>query len=308
MDLLNTQNGIGPYYANTRDFVDALGKHMKIIAVCDSNNLNECMGYDKITLKSGETKVINDYYKTGTDFGLISDENNDWSSSTVGVIFGDGTPMLLNYNLKCPVSDPDSRNDNSTSCISGYYDINGTKSPNKRGEDILAFNGGWSKAFSPTPLTYNECMAVKDKLGIKECCPVEGTVASNGNRNYCSNQDYWAGAVKACGGVENMPTMKDLANLASQIYRVDNGDGEYSAVTIEPSKEYDGLLYNSNSSAAKAIGRTGARFGLFSNEEASSSSALNRIFYDSWTYLGSNHGHSRRYLSDLFAICSDKDN
>lgn len=302
MDLLNTQNGIGPYYENTRQFVEALGKHMKIVAICNKDELNKCMPYDKIIQRTGTAKNVNSY-KTGTDFGLISDDTNDYTSDTVGVIFGDGTPMLIQYNLKCPASDPDSRNDNSTACISGLYDINGSKGPNKRGEDVLAFNGGWGKVFTPTPLTYDQCMSVKDKLGIKACCPVNGT----STYDHCSNKDYWAGAVKTCGGVQNMPTMEQLAALTSQLYRIDNGDGTYSSITIEPYKRYarsdtlaanlangnwsassnwidtPGLIYNGSSGAAQAISCTSAGFDLWSGREGSASRAYRRYYTSTFT-------------------------
>ena len=41
-DLLNIDNGIGPYYSGdhpTLDFVKRLSEHMKIVTICDSTNL-----------------------------------------------------------------------------------------------------------------------------------------------------------------------------------------------------------------------------------------------------------------------------
>ena len=54
-------------------------------------------------------------------------------------------------------------------------------------------------------MTLEECnQAVSEgKLGITAC-------------SYSS--DYWAGAVKACGGVQNMPTQAQLEQLAAYIY------------------------------------------------------------------------------------------
>ncbi len=51
-----------------------------------------------------------------------------------------------------------------------------------------------------------ECDTSKEALGIN-ACPAEG------------QQDAWAGAVKACGTVNAMPTMDDLFELAGVVYR-----------------------------------------------------------------------------------------
>jgi len=115
--------------------------------------------------------------------------------------------MILNWNKNCPLVDPESRNETPFSCITGIYDINGNKGPNKRGEDILGINT-FSKAKVPTPLTYDQCMAEKDKLGIKACC----------SKSFCNDTDYWAGAVKECGGVWNLPTEEQILFLGQYIY------------------------------------------------------------------------------------------
>ena len=54
------------------------------------------------------------------------------------------------------------------------------------------------------PMSQAECEAKREELGIKYC-PY--------------NNDHLAGAIEACGGVENMPTMKDLLVLAKSLYK-----------------------------------------------------------------------------------------
>lgn len=56
--------------------------------------------------------------------------------------------------------------------------------------------------FKPKPITQSECEKIKDQYGITSC-PV--------------SNDYWAGAVKACGGIKNMPSEKDFHNIYNQI-------------------------------------------------------------------------------------------
>ena len=55
-----------------------------------------------------------------------------------------------------------------------------------------------------SPMSFDDCMARKDELGLKHCL---------------YDDDYLAGAVAACGGVDNMPTMKDLLVLAKSLYK-----------------------------------------------------------------------------------------
>lgn len=52
-------------------------------------------------------------------------------------------------------------------------------------------------------MSYEECKAEKDKLGIKYCF---------------MSDDQWAAAVKVCGGVKNLPTPNELLLLANDMY------------------------------------------------------------------------------------------
>ncbi|HIS35774.1 TPA: hypothetical protein IAC10_03990, partial [Candidatus Scatousia excrementigallinarum] len=75
----------------------------------------------------------------------------------------------------------------------------------------------WSCPFYPTKISRAECEAAvrEGKLGIKECY---------------YEDDYWAGAVKQCGGVQNLPTMADLAKIASLIYVGNPNVGAYQTI------------------------------------------------------------------------------
>lgn len=48
-----------------------------------------------------------------------------------------------------------------------------------------------------------ECEQLKDDLGIKECT---------------NDNDYWVGAIKACGGGDKLPSANQLAELAKYLY------------------------------------------------------------------------------------------
>ena len=260
---------IGPY-DSTADFVAVLKKHLKLAKVCDVNNLRDCWPYDTITLQDGKEYEITKL-QNGKQFQMKDSETANYSTPNVGIVTADGTPMILSYNTKCEPLDATvksltwSTEDNkpvtnaSTSCIAAVFEINGSKKPNKQNEDVALFNanglgsscaieldGGkcFTAAFTPTPLTKAECEAQKDDLGIKEC--------------YYDN-DYWAGAVKQCGGVGNMPTMADLGKIASAIYKGNPTVGAYNDVS--------NLTYESGT--ATSLGLPEPSFYLWSGEEYS---------------------------------------
>jgi hypothetical protein len=306
-DSMKSLGLIGPYYANTEEFVNELQKHLKIAKICTSDNLRGCWPYDKITLSSGKELDVSKI-TSGKSFKMNSDNNNDYSSPNVGIITADGTPMILSFNTKCEALDPAktyswSQSDNkpvsnaTAGCVAAIFEINGTSKPNKFTTDVIAFNanglgsacaieiGGkcFGTPFVPTPLTYEQCEAQKGDLGISQCCTT----------NRCNrNGDYWAGAVAQCGGVNNMPTASDLAAIASAIY-----DGNPSVGAKE--NNYS-LTYTSGT--ASSLGLPEPDFWLWSGEESSSTDAYYRRFYatySSWTDLDRSYGN----YSFLQALC-----
>ncbi len=291
---------IGPY-DSTADFVAVLKKHLKLAKVCDVNNLRDCWPYDTITLQDGKEYEITKL-QNGKQFQMKDSETANYSTPNVGIVTADGTPMILSYNTKCEPLDATvksltwSTEDNkpvtnaSTSCIAAVFEINGSKKPNKQNEDVALFNanglgsscaieldGGkcFTAAFTPTPLTKAECEAQKSELGIKEC--------------YYDN-DYWAGAVKQCGGVGNMPTMADLGKIASAIYKGNPTVGAYNDVS--------NLTYESGT--ATSLGLPEPSFYLWSGEEYSKYIAYSRHFYPTYTYYLYN---GTRGNSGTQAIC-----
>ena len=262
-DKMAVQSGlIG--YPDTMAFVQEMKKHMSIAKVCDNSHLSECWGTTEVDVGKDKPWEIS---KTKTAKNLKINSDN-WAD-TVGIVTADGTPMILSYDKNCSF-DPNnaglqynqsSGKSNSLVCLSGVFDWNGGAKPNKLGDDVLtlgsasglgsscAFEVGgtcYTAPFTPKPLTKAECEAQKDNLGIKAC-------------NYA--QDYWAGAVKQCGGVSKMPTRAQLAELASQMY-VGNP-------TIGAKEDKSRIQFDSNSSTAKALGLTPS-FSLWSGGEISS--------------------------------------
>ena len=280
-DKMAVQSGlIG--YPDTMAFVQEMKKHMSIAKVCDNSHLAECWGTTEVDVGKDKPWEIS---KTKTAKTLKIGEPDNWAD-TVGIVTADGTPMILSYDKNCNF-DPNnaglqynqsSGKSNSLVCLSGVFDWNGGARPNKLGDDVITLgmasglgsscafevNGTcYTAPFTPTPLTYAECEAQKDNLGIKACCTTSD----------CSNKDYWAGAVKQCGGVSKMPTRTQLAELASQLY-VGNPELYVHEMT------YLGYTtqYNTNSDVFKALGgiTSSIMFSLWSNREGISKYAFSR--------------------------------
>ena len=278
-DKMAVQSGlIG--YPDTMAFVQEMKKHMSIAKVCDNSHLSECWGTTEVDVGKDKPWEIS---KTKTAKTLKIGEPDNWAD-TVGIVTADGTPMILSYDKNCNF-DPNntglqynqsSGKSNSLACLSGVFDWNGGAKPNKLGDDVITLGmasglgnncaveiGGlcFTASFLPTPLTFAECEAEKSTLGIKECCST------------CDpDRDYWAGAVKQCGGVSKMPTMAQLGELASQLY-VGNP-------TIGAKEYKDNIQFDSNSPTAKSLGLTPSPyFYLWSGEESSYNSAYGRIFH-----------------------------
>ena len=281
-DKMAVQSGlIG--YPDTMAFVQEMKKHMSIAKVCDNSHLAECWGTTEVDVGKDKPWEI---AKTKTAKTLKIGEPDNWAD-TVGIVTADGTPMILSYDKNCNF-DPNntglqynqsSGKSNSLACLSGVFDWNGGAKPNKLGDDVITLgmasglgsscafevNGTcYTAPFTPKPMTNAECEAAvaEGKLGIKGCY---------------FNSDYWAGAVKQCGGVSKMPTMAQLGELASQLY-VGNP-------TIGAKEYKDNIQFDSNSDTAKALGLT-PYFFLWSAEESNSYYAYSRIFnttYSSWS-------------------------
>ena len=295
-DKMAVQSGlIG--YPDTMAFVQEMKKHMSIAKVCDNSHLSECWGTTEVDVGKDKPWEI---AKTKTAKTLKINEPDNWAD-TVGIVTADGTPMILSYDKNCNF-DPNntglqynqsSGKSNSLACLSGVYDWNGGAKPNKLGDDVImlgmakglgsacAFevNGTcYTAPFTPEkPLTRAECEAQKDDLGIKAC--------------YYDN-DYWAAAVKQCGGVSKMPTMAQLGELASQMY-VGNP-------SIGAKEDKRNIQFDSNSSTAKSLGLT-PYFYLWSGEEYSSYDAFYRYF-GTTSSLWNLNNHGRNY-SLIQAVC-----
>ncbi len=299
-DALTVMNSQGTLagYSSTEDFVAELAKHMKISKICRNNDLMSCFS-DKVFWGTENEEIDMTKVKTVKDFG-----RDDWEDTDIiGTMFADGTTGLIAYNKGCrqdPYSNrviTTSKEGIGTDCLAILYDTTGFKTPNTQQEDLRGLNikslGGSSCAFeingicftapfTPAPITIAECEKLKDELQIQEC-------------HY--DDDYWAGAVKTCGGVNKMPTMAQIAEIANYIFNTSD-IGAYTDkinnVTLDYNKAADlGFTVTQNSS-----------FLIWSNEETTNDPdglglASSRDFYPTETMW--NNG--ARFFDAPQAVC-----
>lgn len=300
MDKMAVQSGlIG--YPDTMAYVLEMKKHMNIAKVCDNSHLSECWGTTEVVVGKDKTWKIAKT-KTAKNFKINSD---NWAD-TVGIVTADGTPIILSYDKECNFDvnntglrfDKSSGKSNSLACISGVFDWNGGAKPNKLGDDVLMLGMAsglgnscaveigdlcFSPPFLPTPLTFAECEAEKDNLGIRECCPT----------NICPQGDGLGGAVKACKNQGmKLATPTQLAEFASQMYV-----GKPSIKVTGPTTH---IQYDYNSPIVKAYGSL-YPFILWSNEEINQEFSSLRLFLPNATVNTTMYSRANSF----YAICVD---
>ena len=289
---MNTEEKLAGY-SNTMDFVNELKKYIKITRVCDNSNITKCFNKEVIW-NEGEDPVDMSTIKNAASLG-----QDDWDTDTVAVQFANGVNAIIAYNPNTtqePFNNQFSATSNSMAIL---YDISGNKNPNTNGKDIGKINvenlAGVTGCMIPeladtmcitqilAPdtgyglLTKAECEAQKGDLGISACY---------------YDDDYWAGAVKACGGVSNMPRKSKLIDLAKYVYNTDRinvGSSTTTYVTLDTTKAAQFLSASPYSNY----------FFVWSGQEDDSYYAYYRAFYSTktdWT-------NGLRNNSDILAVC-----
>ncbi len=232
---MNTEEKLAGYNS-TMDFVNELKKKIKIINVCDSNNLSKCFESTILTADGQEVDATN--LKTSAKLA-----KEDWGTETVGVQFANGINALIAYNPNTDQQPFNNQFSATEASMAILYDVSGHKNPNTLGKDvnqnanvktlgclinpdlvggmcitqILASGTGYGS------MTKAECETQKEALGINGCY---------------YEPDYWAGAVKACGAKSNMPSREQLLELAKYVYSTDSIDssGATRNLTLDKTK------------------------------------------------------------------------
>ena len=154
--LLAVQGDIGSG-TNAEDFVkNYLSKKLKIVQMCDSDNLEKC-GLSPTIKKLDGTTTMN-MPTTIAGLGLPSIDNSTWKTSTTnyGFLTANGYAVNLFYNPNC-TTDTNAINSLASGyvCMNAIYDMNGLRNPNQVGKDIgfvtILYPDETNRAVAPNP-------------------------------------------------------------------------------------------------------------------------------------------------------------
>ena len=326
IDTMNSLGKIGPYGSDagnvdaTEKFVDELKKHMSIAKICKSTELDKCwpagsvngyLGTNSTTLTSNAISTMS----KGSDINALALSSGN--TRLVGLVTGDGVPMIMVYSPVCQALD-ETKNytwsvengkpvtNATTNCISAIFDINGAKGPNRVGQDIRTLNSLFGSIdLGAVSVSKSECEAMikNSKYGVKEC----GV-----------DTDYWAGGVKKCADMGlHLPDMMTLANIANSRYGTtligaytiymgpSYGDNcQAQILTWDSNDPYrinksDAIICNANTTPDSSSGFsiTGR---YWSSSEHSSTGAYYRYFGDNYSSWARNYSRSN---SDVKSLC-----
>lgn len=276
LKTMNTQSTLTGH-ATTESFVEELSKHFKTNKICSNDKLLDCFsktvywGGGDATLKEIDMSDV----KTAENFG-----QETWGTNIVGVNFANGVNAMIAYNPLTEgdgacVQDPYSNRVSGNNCLAILYDTTGLKNPNTRGKDLRANNNviklGKNCIFKINGTCYTALAFISEPMSFAECTgftaagnspntltPSGGAAKKLGIKECYHENDYWAGAVKACGGIDKMPTSEQIEEITSYLFE----DGNSSV-----------------KSKASELGiKMSTFFFLWDNHELSGSNAYNTYF------------------------------
>ena len=279
LKTMNVQGQLGKYgkYNTTEGFVEELQKHFKITHVCDKDHTMQC--FEK-TVTWGDKDADLSNIKESKDFVEVAAGESDWGTNVMGVQFANGVTGLIAYNPKC-TSDPHNNQVTGSDCYALLYDTSGFSDPNELGKDLrstpnvknlagggCAFEVGGTcyttQPFTPTPITQTECLANKDKWGLADC-PYDN--------------DYFAGAVKQCGGLNKLPSPQQLAGITNYVFNTTTFGADTSDSGTLDIDKVESLGFTLNSIKTVYI------LSNQIDEESSNNQVYYRVLFDTGTYI-----------------------
>ena len=220
LKLMNSDSNLAGH-KTTAEFVNALSKNIKIVKICPSEKLKECFASqfstNTDTFKTEELKQAKNL-----------NQNGEYGTETVGVVFADGVSALIAYNKNAKQDPFNNRivnitsNGNglknrtiglSTDALAILYDVSGSNDINTyatddegKFKDIRGIN---------VSIKVGGDFVVLDSYEAVDCS--SANAGSSDYTKYCgshpsgSTSDFWAGAQKACDlqGMK-LPTKNEL--------------------------------------------------------------------------------------------------
>ena len=237
MDLMRADGGLERTYNSTDEFVDEFSKYIKISTRCDADHIADCWPTKTVTTSDGKTFDVSKA-KTGKNLNLKDNKSNN-----VGIILADGATLILTYNPNAGIiGDGDTvtpsfadlpigfgrtkkfaYTTSVTDSIDFVMDVNGFKGPNSEARngkqyDIRSFKvAKFSKGCAGNDISgigcvyqlpsYSPIKAGSDEMDKWD--PKWNTTTS-----YASEDNYWAGAKKACDELGmSLPDKSKLQSL-----------------------------------------------------------------------------------------------
>ena len=286
LKIMNSQSSLAGQ-TTTENFVNELSKHFKISKVCSNDKILDCFS-DIVFWGGGDSQP------SEVDISDVQKAKHmgqpDWDTNVIGVQFANGTNALIAYNsTETCIQDPLSNQINVQKCLAILFDTSGYKNPNTIGKDLRANENVtslgkncafkvdgtcYSIPFIPTAHTWNACQSNGTSTNPEDLDFMQTYGISTCLRPDFGTEDYWAGAVEICGGVQNMPTMNQLADLANYLY---NTSG------IGPESEKSNVTLDTNKANELGIKLNGNAAYIWSGKEVSNLGAGNRLFYPTVT-------------------------
>ncbi len=243
LKVMNTQGTLAGY-RTTKDFVDELSNHLKIVKVCDSDKLTDCFAdkvyWDVIDISKPEQdmEIINvAEIKTSANLG-----QKDWGTEVIGFQLNNGMTSLIAYNPDCH-QDPFSNQITGMDCVAVAYDVSGFTKPNTYTKDLRAINTSLKGecAFKINGQCYGAPFKVGNWLSYEKC---QEMVDSGKYGNFACNSNIAYGdyntpmlAAEVCGNLDNIMTNETLEKILNYLYVHKNGE------KIDVSKGYsEGLV------------------------------------------------------------------
>ena len=239
MDLMRADGGLERTYASTDDFVDELSKYLKISTRCDASHIADCWPTKTVTLLDGSSFDVSKA-KTGKNLQYPNNKTDN-----VGIILADGATLIMTYNPEAGIiGDGDTVEPSFTELPIGFgrtkkfayttsvtapidfvMDVNGFKGPNSETQ-----NGKYYDIRSFKVAKFSKGCAGKEVDGIgcfyrlTSYSPIKAGSAEMDKwdpgwtkSQWGGNDNYWAGAKKACADVGmSLPDKETLIKLSDK--------------------------------------------------------------------------------------------
>ena len=251
MDLMRADGGLERTYNSTDEFVDEFSKYIKISTRCDADHIADCWPTKTVTTSDGKTFDVSKA-KTGKNL-----QYPDNKTDNVGIILADGATLILTYNPNAGIiGDGDTVTPSFADLPIGFgrtkkfayttsvtdpidfvMDVNGFKGPNSEARNGKQYDiRSFKVARFSTGCAGNDINGIGCVYKLPSYSPIKARSEEMkkwdpiwNTTQFASNDNYWAGAKKACA--ELGMSLPDKSKLQS-IYKAGKKDSSLGLPTL----------------------------------------------------------------------------